>query len=124
MTFQIWKRYSQKYIYFFILCSESPVFGVDYSKSVSVSEPEQDAILRNPVAEMETINEIDESINNSSDAFTAYLAEGGNQDKLERPLVFSPELGLTIEQLRDGFTLDSLWQVLPPETSKKSQLPD
>ena len=96
---------------------------MDYSKSVSVSEPEQDAILRNPVAEMETINEIDESINNSSDAFTAYLAEGGNQDKLERPLVFSPELGLTIEQLRDGFTLDSLWQVLPPETSKKSQLP-
>ena len=61
---------------FFILSSESPVFGVDYSKSVSVSEPEQDAILRNPVAEMETINEIDESINNSSDAFTAYLAEG------------------------------------------------
>ena len=56
----------------------------------------------------------------SSDAFTAYLAEGGSQDKLERPLVFCPELGLTIEQLRDGFTLDSLWQVLPPETNKKS----
>ena len=56
----------------------------------------------------------------SSDALTAYLAEGGSQDKLERPLVFCPELGLTIEQLRDGFTLDSLWQVLPPETNKKS----
>ena len=48
------------------------------------------------------------------------MAEGGSQDKLERPLVFCPELGLTIEQLRDGFTLDSLWQVLPPETNKKS----
>ena len=49
---------------------------------------------------MDELNEIDESINNASDAFTAYLAEGGSQDKIERELVFCPELGLSIEKLR------------------------
>ena len=46
--------------------SESPIFGVDYSKSVSMIESSADPemAVKNPVAEMETINEIDESINN------------------------------------------------------------
>ena len=38
---------------------------------------------------------------------------------LHREIVFSPELGLAIEKLKDGFTLDSLWQVLPPEDPTK-----
>ena len=48
--------------------SESPIFGVDYSKSVSMIESSADPemAVKNPVAEMETINEIDESINNTN----------------------------------------------------------
>ena len=85
--------------------SDSPIFGVEYSKHSSASssaaqQAEVEASLRNSVAEMDELNEIDESINNASDAFTAYLAEGGSQDKIERELVFCPELGLSIEKLR------------------------
>ena len=47
------------------------------------------------------------------------VAEGGHEGR-DRPPVYCPELGLAIEQLKDGYTLDSLWQILPPETSKKN----
>ena len=47
------------------------------------------------------------------------VAEGGHEGK-DRPPVYCPELGLAIEQLKDGYTLESLWQILPPETSKKN----
>ncbi len=71
---------------------------------------------------MDSVDEIDENVPDSNDAFTAYLAEGeAANNKEERPIVFCPELGLSIEQIRDGFTLDSLWQVLPPEPAKRSQ---
>ena len=69
---------------------------------------------------MDSVDEIDENAAESNDAFTAYLAEGEGKSKEDRPIVFCPELGLSIEQIREGFTLDSLWQVLPPEPAKKS----
>ena len=47
------------------------------------------------------------------------VAEGGHEGR-DRPPVYCPELGLAIEQLKDGYTLDSLWQILPPEPSKKN----
>ena len=42
--------------------------------------------------------------------FQAYFADG-NKDKDREP-VYSEELGLAIEKLRDGFTLQGLWDVL------------
>ncbi|CAN7996882.1 unnamed protein product [Ixodes hexagonus] len=42
----------------------------------------------------------------------AYLADGGSHDR-DREVVLSPELGLAVEKLPDGFTLASLWEVLP-----------
>jgi hypothetical protein len=39
--------------------------------------------------------------------FQAYFADG-NKDKDREP-VFSEELGLAVEKLRDGFTLQGLW---------------
>jgi len=42
--------------------------------------------------------------------FQAYFADG-NKDKDREP-VFSEELGLAVEKLRDGFTLQGLWDVL------------
>ena len=96
--------------------SDSPIFGVEYSKhssssSTAAQQAEVEASLRNSVAEMDELNEIDESINNASDAFTAYLAEGGSQDKIERELVFCPELGLSIEKLR---VRTSFWNAVLP----------
>ena len=47
------------------------------------------------------------------------VADGGHEH-CDRPPVYCPELGLSIEKLKEGYTLDSLWQILPPEPSKKN----
>ena len=94
---------------------------------------------------MEEYNEIDESNPETQDAFAAYLAEGSQKDRevchcfyglfpwktlqfIHRSLkatlqvVFCRELGVAIEKIKDGFTLESLWSVLPPEPNKKALL--
>ena len=68
---------------------------------------------------MDDIDEIDTSHPESTDVFAAYLADGGMEGRDREP-VYCPELGLCIERLKDGFTLESLWQVLPPSDSKKN----
>ncbi|XP_060033736.1 Bardet-Biedl syndrome 5 protein isoform X3 [Erinaceus europaeus] len=45
-----------------------------------------------------------------TDAFVAYFADGHKQQ--DREPVFSEELGLAIEKLKDGFTLQGLWEVM------------
>lgn len=54
--------------------------------------------------------EIDESVSEAGDVLAAYLADGHHHD-LEP--VFSPELGLAVEKLKDGYTLQTLWEVIP-----------
>lgn len=72
---------------------------------------------------MDEIDEIDTTHPDSNDVFAAYLADGGMEGRDREP-VYSPELGLCIEKLKDGFTLESLWQVLPPSSDSKKNLPD
>lgn len=61
------------------------------------------------------MEEIDTSqVDADSDVFTAYLAEGGLEGEDREP-VYCPELGLSIERIKDGFSLESLWQVLPSD---------
>ncbi|XP_077556157.1 Bardet-Biedl syndrome 5 protein isoform X3 [Haemaphysalis longicornis] len=45
------------------------------------------------------------------DAFAAYLADEAHDR--DREVVLSPELNLAVEKLPEGFTLASLWEVLP-----------
>ena len=89
---------------------------------------------------MEEYNEIDESNPETQDAFAAYLAEGSQKDRevchratgqrkwpevkdcALLQVVFCRELGVAIEKIKDGFTLESLWSVLPPEPNKKALL--
>jgi hypothetical protein len=59
----------------------------------------------------EDIQEFDDSGEVMSNAFVAYFADSGH--KRDREPVYSPELGLAIEKLKDGFTVQSLWGVLP-----------
>lgn len=68
---------------------------------------------------MDDVDEIDPNHPDSHDVFTAYLAEGGFESQ-DRPPEYNPELGLCMEKLKDGFTLDGLWQVLPPEVGKRA----
>lgn len=54
--------------------------------------------------------EIDESISDTADVLAAYLADGHHCD---REPVFSNELGLAVEKLKDGYSLHTLWEVIP-----------
>lgn len=51
---------------------------------------------------------------NRSDSLALYMAQEDVRRK-ESQIVFSNELGLAIEKLKDGFTLESLWNVIQPE---------
>ena len=48
-----------------------------------------------------------------TDACVAYLADGAELPNQARAQpVFSPSLGLAIEPLKQGYTLEELWKVL------------
>jgi len=64
-----------------------------------------------PSSLTEDIQEIDDTGDELSNAFVAYFADSGH--KKDREPVYSPELGLAVEKLKDGFTIQSLWEVLP-----------
>ncbi|XP_041117699.1 Bardet-Biedl syndrome 5 protein homolog [Polyodon spathula] len=55
-------------------------------------------------------NDVEIEPDEQTDAFVAYFADGGKQQ--DREPVFSEELGLAIEKLKDGFTLQGLWEVV------------
>lgn len=97
------------------LYSAVPIFGVQYVTQEEL--PKEEEVI--PVDTMDDMNEIDETNSETNDAFAAYLAEGPQRD---REVVFCRELGVAIEKIKPGFTLESLWSVLPPEPNKKALL--
>lgn len=82
--------------------SSCPIFGVEFETEERLQG--EDLTVENIQDDVEIETE------GSSDAFAAYFADG-NKDK-DRDPVYSEELGLAIEKLRDGFTLQGLWDVL------------
>lgn len=54
-------------------------------------------------------DEIDDAIE-VSPAINAYITDG--QEHINRPPIYCPDLGLAVEQFPEGFTLQSLWEVL------------
>ena len=61
---------------------------------------------------MPVVEDIDVDKTFTTDACEAYLADGATQNTITKDPVFSPELGLAIEPLKPGYTLESLWKVL------------
>ena len=98
------------------LYSATPIFGVEYETRDEQSKPEETVPYTDTV---DDINEIDDNNYETHDAFAAYLAEGPQKD---REIVFCRELGVAMEKIKEGFTLESLWSVLPPEPNKKALL--
>ena len=62
------------------------------------------------VEEAEGAEGADEEVGGGGDAFAAYLAEGAKEG--DRPVTFSHDLGLAIEQLPPGIALQQLWAAL------------
>nr|CAD7427699.1 unnamed protein product [Timema monikensis] len=85
--------------------SLNPVFGVQFTVTDQVKTPDELPPLE------DDIEEVDETGDEMSNAFVAYFADGGHER--DREPVYSPELGLAIEKLKEGFTLKSLWEVIP-----------
>ncbi|XP_045594145.1 BBSome complex member BBS5 isoform X2 [Procambarus clarkii] len=85
--------------------SQCPVFGVEFVLQDKPSTDEEHLDLPS-----EDEAEIDESVSDTADVLAAYLADGHHQD---REPVYSSELGLAIEKLKDGYTLQTLWEVIP-----------
>lgn len=79
-----------------------PIYGIDHETSPDVAapiistEPENDDVVIVPQT--------------TADACAAYFAEEAPREKATTP-VFSAALGLAIEPLRAGMTLESLWAV-------------
>lgn len=83
--------------------SNCPVFGVEFEEDERPQGLDELTIER-------VKDDVEIETEGQSDAFAAYFADG-NKDK-DRDPVYSEELGLAIEKLKDGFTLSGLWDVL------------
>ncbi|KAH7967178.1 hypothetical protein HPB49_023300 [Dermacentor silvarum] len=75
---------------------------------------DEEATTQDTGPEMHDEPEVNSADGTHYDAFAAYLADGGHNR--DREVVLSPELGLAVEKLPEGFTLASLWEVLPPSS--------
>uniref|UniRef100_A0A4W6FKZ1 Bardet-Biedl syndrome 5 protein homolog n=1 Tax=Lates calcarifer TaxID=8187 RepID=A0A4W6FKZ1_LATCA len=84
--------------------SANPIFGVDYEMEER-PQPLEELTVEQPPDDVEI--EPDEQ----TDAFTVSVP-AGHPYQQDREPVFSEELGLAIEKLKDGFTLNGLWEVM------------
>lgn len=83
--------------------TSNPIFGVDFQLEEVPEDLHQNTVKR--------IQDGDDMIENvSSDAFAAYYADEG-QKNADRRAVFDPSIGLAVEKLRDGTTLETLWRI-------------
>ncbi|KAF3843280.1 hypothetical protein F7725_002129 [Dissostichus mawsoni] len=81
--------------------SANPIFGVDFEME---EKPLEELTVEQPPDDVEI------EPDDQTDAFTAYFADGNKQQ--DREPVFSEDLGLAVEKLKDGFTLQGLWEVM------------
>ncbi|KNC47702.1 bardet-Biedl syndrome 5 protein [Thecamonas trahens ATCC 50062] len=95
------KEVAKEIVSLFNMFSERPNFGVQFSledqpeglDAVTVPVPDEDVVIA----------QVDEA----APAVGMYLADGDKNT--DRPATFAPELGLAIEDLREGVTLEDLW---------------
>ncbi|KAJ7386653.1 Bardet-Biedl syndrome 5 protein [Desmophyllum pertusum] len=87
--------------------SASPIFGVEFETE---DKPQAvDEVTVDPVQDdIEIVND-----GEGTDAFAAYFADGDKSS--DREPVYSDQLGLAVEKLKDGFTLQGLWEVVPSQ---------
>jgi Bardet-Biedl syndrome 5 protein len=83
--------------------SVTPLIGVDFQIESVPSN-----LAGNTIKRMQDGADMIQEV--ASDAFAAYYADEGQKNADRKP-VFEPSLGLAVEKLRDGVTLESLWRV-------------
>lgn len=83
--------------------SSTPIFGVEYT----IEEAKDEASTNNMVPRTEDDVEIIEG----DDIEPSLLYQPDGEKEIDREPVFNAELGLAIERLKEGTTLQSLWSV-------------
>lgn len=85
----------------------APIFGVDFS--VEAETPEIEQLLQPKVHEDTELIEEHEDTH----AIAAFYSQNGVDDdnKLDN-IQFDPKLGLAVEAMTNGLTLDQLWRVI------------
>lgn len=68
---------------------------------------------------MDEVEEVDENPELASDAFAAYFADGTHRTTEKLEIVYCESLGLAIEKPKEGFTIESLWEVIPSTLPNK-----
>lgn len=93
--------------------SVNPMFGIDFvheEKEAPLNERTVKRVMEDVEIEDETQNELNGSMAVAGDVFAAYYADGGASE--DRPPVYSTEIGLAVETLKPGFTLENMWNAL------------
>ncbi|KAF5292903.1 hypothetical protein FQR65_LT11155 [Abscondita terminalis] len=88
----------------FTVYAANPIYGIEYEWG-SKEEERPNNILTDDV------DDVDDSKNEISNALITYMANA--EHVKDRPIVYSNELGLAIESLKEGFTIQKLWEVVP-----------
>eukprot|EP01006_Ploeotia_vitrea_P054164 TRINITY_DN67856_c2_g1_i13.p2 TRINITY_DN67856_c2_g1~~TRINITY_DN67856_c2_g1_i13.p2 ORF type:complete len:345 (+),score=162.90 TRINITY_DN67856_c2_g1_i13:1572-2606(+) len=83
--------------------SAEPIFGVQF-KAESKPKPFESIKVERKEDDVQIVDTEDHF-----DTLAAYYASGSG--KVDRPPVFSPELGLAVEQLPDNISIEQLWSV-------------
>lgn len=85
--------------------SNNPIYGVEYNwlNNDQIQEQYNSALV-------DDLDVVEEPRGEITNVLVAYLADG---QKLDRPPVYSSELGLAVESLKEGYTLQKLWEVIP-----------
>lgn len=100
----------------FNIHSSNPNYGVEMNLDYESSTVSTASILQsghhpfNPAAQDLEQSEIATDEHNH-DVIAAYLTDEGT--KKDQEVVYCPQLGLAIEKIKDGFSLESLWQIVP-----------
>lgn len=81
--------------------TNNPIYGVEY-KWTSQKEEEKYAGIMDDV-------EIEEPKGEMTNDLTAYITDANEKD---RPPVYSVDLGLAIEKIKDGYNINKLWDVI------------
>lgn len=84
--------------------SINPIFGIDYTIEEK-PEPVEAVKVPQTIDDVEIVGDED-----SGDVFAAYYADSSKET--DRAPVFNEELGLAVEGLREGLTLNKLWSAV------------
>lgn len=101
----------------------NPIYGVEYKwkSNTKMDEQKEDILDDLEVAKYQPIRivvmnwfikqVIEDPKNEIGNTLSAYLADEGH--KMDRLPVYSSELGVAVEAVKDGYSLKKLWEVIP-----------